>query len=300
MPTPHFSSPYNFGAIPKQLSDYKSSKIVILPVPYDATTSYKSGTRDGPGAIISASRSMELFDEETNVNISDIGLCTLDELDVVVDPEKMADRVYQTCQHLLNDSKTIVMLGGEHSLSFGYARALIEKYPKMSVLHIDAHSDLAFDNGGTKYDHGCVARRISELCPIVQVGIRSISREDIDYAKQKGIRIFYASDITHDKGNNWIAKVTSQLTDDVYVTIDVDALDISIMPSVGTPEPGGIQWYQLLELLKQTCANKNIIGFDVVELCPIPGNVAPDFAAAKIVKKLIAYAFAKKSNNKFK
>lgn len=296
MSTPHFSSPYNFGGVPKQLSDYKSCKVVILPVPYDATTSYKSGTRDGPSAIISASRSMELFDEETGSNITDIGICTLDELDVVVDPEKMVERIYQTCQHLLNDDKVVVMLGGEHSLSFGYAKALAEKYPKMSVLHIDAHSDLASDNGGTRYDHGCVARRISELCPIVQVGVRSISKEDIDYAEQKGIKIFYASDIAHQNDNDWIHKAVSHLTDDVYVTIDVDALDISIMPSVGTPEPGGLQWYQLLELLKQASANKNIIGFDVVELCPIPGNVAPDFAAAKIVKKLIAYAFGKKSN----
>lgn len=294
MPTPHFSSPYNFGAIPRQLSEYNKSKIAILPVPYDATTSYKSGTRHGPQAIIDASRSMELFDEETNANISSFGICTLDELDVVVDPEKMTHRVYETCRQLLNDGKMIIMLGGEHSLSFGVVKALNEKHSLMSVLQVDAHSDLAFENGGTKFDHGCVARRISEICPLVQVGTRSIAPEDIEYAGQKGIRIFYASEIAKSADSSWIEEIVSKLSDNVYVTIDVDGLDPSVMPSVGTPEPGGLQWYQLLELLKKVAAKKNIIGFDVVELCPLPGNIAPDFTAAKLVKKLIAYSFAGK------
>ena len=298
MPTPHFSSPYNFGSIPRQLSEYNKSRIVILPVPYDATTSYKSGTRHGPQAIIDASRSMELFDEETNTNISNFGICTLDELDVVVDPEKMVHRVYETYQHLINDGKIVVMLGGEHSLSFGSIKALIEKHPNISVLQIDAHCDLAFDNGSTKFDHGCVARRISELCPIVQVGIRSVAPEDLEYAGQKGISIFYASEIASSGDSSWMDEAVSKLSDDVYITIDVDGLDPSIMPSVGTPEPGGLQWYQLLGLLKKVSENKNILGFDVVELCPLPGNIAPDFAAAKLVKKLIAYSFAGKSKEK--
>ena len=280
MPTPHFSSPYNFGSIPRQLSEYNKSRIVILPVPYDATTSYKSGTRHGPQAIIDASRSMELFDEETNTNISNFGICTLDELDVVVDPEKMVHRVYETYQHLINDDKIVVMLGGEHSLSFGSIKALIEKHPNISVLQIDAHCDLAFDNGSTKFDHGCVARRISELCPIVQVGIRSVAPEDLEYAGQKGIRMFYASEIASSSDSSWMDEAVSKLSDDVYITIDVDGLDPSIMPSVGTPEPGGLQWYQLLGMLKKVSENKNILGFDVVELCPLPGNIAPDFAAA--------------------
>ena len=288
MSTPHFSSPFNFGAIPQQLSEYKKSKIVILSVPYDATTSYKSGTRNGPNAIISASRNMELFDEETNLNISDIGICTLEELDVVTDPEKMLQRVYETCQHLVSEDKTIVMIGGEHSLSLATVKALKEKHNNISVLHIDAHSDMAFEYKGSKFSHGCVARRISEICPIVQVGVRSISTDDIEYANQKGIRIFYALEIANSKDNRWINEVMSSLTDDIYVTIDIDALDISIMPSVGTPEPGGLQWYQLLDLLKQLGEKKNVLGFDVMELCPIPNNVAPDFATAKLIKKFIA------------
>lgn len=293
MSTPHFSSPYNFGAIPRQLSEYSKSKIAILPVPYDATTSYKSGTRHGPRAIIEASRSMELFDEETNINISDIGICTLDELDVVVDPERMAQRVYETCQQLANDGKIAVMLGGEHSLSCGPVRALAEKYPGMSVLHIDAHSDMAFDEKGSKFGHGCVGRRVSELCPIVQVGVRSISREETEYINKHGIKVFQAFEITNNTDKIWIDEVISKLSNEVYVTIDLDAFDTSIMPSVGTPEPGGLGWYQLLKLLKNVSERKDILGFDVMELCPMPGNTAPDFTAAKLIKKLIAYSFAK-------
>ena len=293
MSTPHFSSPYNFGAIPRELSEYKKCKITILPVPYDGTTSYRSGTREGPQAIINASRSMELYDEETGINVSNIGICTLDELDIVIHPEKMVERVYETRKQLIEDGKKMIMLGGEHSLSSAPVRALKEKYPNLSALHIDAHSDMAYENGGSLYDHGCVARRISEIVPVVQVGIRSIAPEDIEHAKEKGIRIFYAMEIAKSRDSSWMDEVLSKLTDDVYITFDLDALDISIMPSTGTPEPGGLQWYQTLELLKKIGEKKNVVGIDFMELRPLPDNVAPDFAAAKLVKKSIAYFWGK-------
>ncbi len=293
MSTPHFSSPYNFGAIPRELSDYKKCRIVILPVPYDGTTSYRSGTREGPQAIINASRSMELFDEETGINVGDAGICTLDELDVVIHPEKMVERVYEACQALVRDDKRIIMLGGEHSLSSAPVRALKEKYPNLSALHIDAHSDMAYENGGSMHDHGCVARRISEMVPLVQVGIRSIAKEDIEYAAEKGIRIFYGMEVGAGD-DSWMDEAISRLTDDVYITFDLDALDISIMPATGTPEPGGLQWYQTLKLLRKICEKKNVVGIDFMELRPLPDNVAPDFAAAKLVKKFIAYAWVKK------
>lgn len=244
-------------------------------------------------AIIAASRSMELFDEETNLNISDIGLCTLDELDIVVDPAKMVERVYETYQQLINDDKKVVMTGGEHSLSLGAVKALKEKYPNLSVLHIDAHSDMAFDEKGSKFGHGCVGRRISEICPIVQVGVRSISREEAEYTNKHGIKAFHAFEITSSIDKIWMNEVASKLSNDVYVTVDLDALDTSLMPSVGTPEPGGLGWYQLLELLKKVGERKNVLGFDIMELCPVPGNIAPDFTAAKLIKKMIAYSFAK-------
>lgn len=293
MSTPHFSSPFNFGAIPRELTDYKKCPIVILPVPYDGTTSYRSGTREGPQAIINASRSMELYDEETGINVGNAGICTLDELDVVIHPEKMVERVYETCQQLVRDGKKIIMLGGEHSLSSAPVRALKEKYPNLSALHIDAHSDMAYENGGSMHDHGCVARRISEMVPLVQVGIRSIAAEDIEYASQKNIRIFYGMEIAKSPDTKWMDEVLSKLTDDVYITFDLDALDISIMPSTGTPEPGGLLWYQTLDLLKKIGEKKNVVGIDFMELRPLPDNVAPDFAAAKLVKKSIAYFWGK-------
>ncbi len=295
MSTPHFSSPYNFGAIPRELSDYRKCGIVILPVPYDGTTSYRSGTREGPQAIINASRSMELFDEETGFNVGDAGICTLDELDVVIHPEKMVERVYEACQALVRDDKRIIMLGGEHSLSSAPVKALKEKYPALSALHIDAHSDMAYENGGSLYDHGCVARRISEMVPLVQVGIRSIAREDIEYTNEKGVRVFYGMDVATARDDSWMDEAVSGLTDDVYITFDLDALDISIMPATGTPEPGGLQWYQTLKLLRKICEKKNVVGIDFMELRPLPDNVAPDFAAAKLVKKFIAYAWAKEN-----
>ncbi len=284
----HFSNPFAFGAIPRELSEYKKSKVVILPVPYDGTTSYKPGARDGPSAIISASRSMELYDEESGKNFSELGICTLDELEVVVNPESMVNRVYESVSHLISENKFVVMLGGEHSLTFGAVKALHEKHAAMSVLHLDAHSDLRFENGGSKFDHGCVARRIFELnVPVVQAGIRSISDEEAEFIRKSGHKVIFGEQIAEDGA--WMDEAIGLLSDDVYVTIDLDALDPGIMPSVGTPEPGGIGWYPLLKFMKKLSEKKRIIGFDIMELSPQPGNVAPDFTAAKLTYKLIGY-----------
>lgn len=286
---PHFSSPYNFGALPREMSDYKKSKVVVLPVPYDATTSYRSGTRSGPEAIISASMALETHDEDSGRDFSALGICTLDEMDIVVEPEAMMNRVYEAVQQLLRDGKFVVMLGGEHSLSFGAARAFREKYPDLSVLHIDAHADMRDEHSGTKFSHGCVARRISEICPVVQVGIRSLSHEEAEFIKGSGHKVVYAREIAESKDDNWMDGAISSLSKDVYVTFDLDALDHGIMPSVGNPEPGGLQWYPVLSFLKRLSGKRNIVGFDMMELSPIPGNVAPDFASAKLVYKLMGY-----------
>ncbi|MBI2133875.1 agmatinase [Candidatus Woesearchaeota archaeon] len=283
---PHFSSPFNFGAIPRQLSGYEKSRIVILPVPYDATTSFKPGARDGPSAIISASRSMELFDLESGKNLSELGICTLDELDILVDPEKMASRVCEAVMQLLHDKKFVVMLGGEHSLSIGSVRAFKDSYPGLSVLHLDAHADLRDENGGSRFDHGCAARRISEICPVVQAGIRSLSKEEADFIKESKQRIFFAKDMA--ENDSWMDEAISALGDEVYVTLDLDVLDPGIMPSVGTPEPGGLGWYPLLAFLKRVSGKKKVVGFDVVELSP-QKNVSSDFLAAKLVYKMMGY-----------
>ena len=286
--TPHFSIPNTFGAIPYELADYSKSKIVILPVPYDGTTSYRPGARNGPGAIITASKALELYDSELNKNFSE-GICTLDELEVVNSSELMNKRVYEAAKQLIEDGKTIVTIGGEHSISSAVVKALIEKHENLSVLQIDAHADLRDINGEDKYDHGCVARRIIELCPIVEIGVRSLGEEEANFIREKSVPVFWASDLDDD---SWMEEAIGKLSDVVYVTIDMDCLDPSIMPSVGTPEPGGLKWYQLLRFMKKLSNTKRVIGFDVVELSPQPGNVAPDFLAAKLIYKLIGYFFS--------
>lgn len=282
--------PNNFAEIPDSLSNYNKSKVVILPFPYEKTTCYVKGTKKGPEAIIKASSEMELFDEELG-NIFEIGICTLTNLKVNLKPESMVGVVYKHIKGLLDGNKFIVTLGGEHSITIGIVKAFKEKYADLSVLQIDAHSDLREDFEGTKYSHACTMKRVLELCPIVPVGIRSLSYEESEFIKEKKLKVFWAKEII--KNDKWFDETISKLTKNVYITIDLDAFDPSIMPSVGTPEPGGLNYYQMLRFLKRVCNERNVVGFDVVELCPNPSNVAPDFAAARIIYKLIGYKFNK-------
>ena len=288
----HFYFPFNFGALPHELSGYETSKVVILPVPYDATTSYKPGTRDGPHAIIDASRFVEFYDEEAKKNFSEIGICTMDEMEIVDDPKGTIDRVYEAVKSMLEDGKSVVTLGGEHSLTSGAVRAFKEKYPDLSVLHVDAHADMADLNGESKWDHGCVARRVFEICPVVLAGIRSLDREQAEFIEKEKIPTFMAHDIFN-SDDSWMDEAISKLSDTVYLTIDLDALDPSIMPSVGTPVPGGFQWFNLLKFLRKLAKSKKVVGFDVMEHMPIPQMHSPDFTAAKLVYKLIGEFFCK-------
>jgi len=290
----NYFSLFNFGGLPAQYSVYKNSKVVILPVPYEGTTSYKAGTREGPNAIINASRNLELFDLELRQEICKIGIHTLSEIKLLKDPERMTQRVCGIAKELLQDDKFIVLLGGEHSLTIGMVYALIEKHPNLSVLQFDAHTDLRDKYQGTKYNHACVMRRISELCPFTQIGIRSMSREEASFLQAKNLEPFNANNFSIDR----IEEVTSELSQDVYITIDLDVLDPSIMPAVGSPEPGGLYWYDFLSLLWQVIEKKNIVSFDVVELCPISNNIAPDFLAAKLIYKLIGYIFHEELKSK--
>ena len=288
---PHFYFPFNFGALPQELTDYDKSPVVILPVPYDKTTSYKSGTRDGPKAIIDASRYIEFYDEEAKKNFSEDGICTLDELEIVDDSKKMVERVYEATKVLVNEEKKFVMIGGEHSLTSGAVRAFKEKYEGLSVLHVDAHADMADLNGENKWSHACVARRVYELCPIVLVGVRSLSEEQAGFIKEEKIPVFWAHETLQD--TEWMDEAISKLSDVVYLTIDLDAFDPSIMPSVGTPQPGGFDWYTLLTFLRKLAEQKKVVGFDVMEFMPLQGVHAPDFTAAKLIYKLIGAFFSK-------
>lgn len=277
------SESFNFGGMANQ--SYNKAKIVIFPVPYDSTTYYKSGTKDGPQTIIDASRHMELYDIDFKKSIKETDIFTLESLDPSKNfPKETIIRIRDVIDRILEDKKIPLMIGGEHSITTGPVLALKNKGFNFSVLQIDAHSDLRDEFQGTKYHHGCVMRRVRNLNPsVVQVGIRSMSQEESDYIGNKKINnIFYYPDFPIDK-------IISSLKENIYITFDLDALDPSIMPSVGTPEPGGINWQEALTLIERVSKERKIIGADVVELCPIPGFLAPDFLTAKLIYKIINY-----------
>ncbi len=286
----------SFGGLEEEYSSFKKSKIAIMQVPYDKTATYIKGTKHAPRAIIDASAYLERFDDELNQETFKIGIHTMDSLSVEnLPPEEMAARVNASTSELLKAGKFPVILGGEHSVSIGAVKAFKEVYPNLSVLQLDAHYDLRNEYFGSKFNHGCVARRICEICPVVQVGMRSLSREEKDFltgqanGKVKTVSVYDILEMPM-----WKDTVSNNLTKDVYVTIDMDVFDPSIVPAVGTPEPGGIGWYETLDLLKEIAKDKRIVGFDVVELCPIKGQVASDFLAAKLVYRLLGYIFIKK------
>lgn len=288
--------PKNFYGLSEEFSIYEKSKVVVLPVPCDVTRTWLTGenwkrmdSSKGPTAIIQASMNMELYDTESGKTTAEIGIHTLPEIKVK-DIETTINKIEQQISAQLDKNKFAVMLGGEHAITTGAVRAYKKKFPGMSVLQLDAHSDLREDfEGGGKYSHAAVMSRVRELCPAVQVGIRSMSDEEAEKIKKAKLDIFYAKDIYDN--DNWMDKAISKLTNDVYITIDLDCFDPSIMPSTGTPEPGGLGWYQVLKFLKKVSEKKKIIGFDVVELAPNKDNVAPDFMAAKLIYKLLGFIF---------
>jgi agmatinase len=283
-----FSPLQSFAGLMSPYADLQTAKVVILPVPYDGTTEWHSGTREGPQAIIDASQYLEFYDVELNREIYKVGIHTLPKVQPLLNsPEEMIDRVYRIAVELAKQDKFLVMFGGEHSLSLGMVQALKEKNKEICVLQLDAHTDLRDEYLGTKYSHACVMRRVFELCPIVQVGIRSLSREEQKFLTQNNISFFSA---TSSSALASPEEITASLHDNVYVSIDLDVFDPSIMPAVGTPEPGGMQWHEVLNLLRTVALHKNVIGFDLVELCPKEGPASCAFLAAKLAYKLIGYA----------
>jgi agmatinase len=277
----------NFGDLPEECSTLEQAEIVILPVPYDRTSTWVKGADKGPQAIIEASGNMELYDIEMDSEVYRKGIFTAEPTGQKELPENMVSQVRENVAHYIDNGKFVVVVGGEHSVSIGSVMAHVEKNNDMTVLQLDAHCDLRDKYEGSGYNHACVMARITELCPIVQVGIRSMDiSEKGSFDKS---RIFFAEDIRRDKG--WVDKVVSKLSGKVYITIDLDVFDPSIMPSTGTPEPGGLLWYDVLDLLKAVFEDKAVLGFDVVELCPDERNKAPDFLAAKLIYKLLSYKF---------
>ncbi len=283
---------YNFLGLPSEFSDFDKSEFVILPVPYEQTTTYQVGTKQAPQAIIAASQEVETFDEELKFEACKAGICTLDYMEIPASGQQgMLEKVYQATKRLINKGKKVVMVGGEHTISIGAVKAFKEKYPNLSVLQMDAHADLRDTYQENRFSHASVMRRIGELSHFVGVGIRNLSQEEHEFIQQNKTDVFFAQDMRN--CDRWREKVLDKLGSDVYLTFDLDMFDPSIMPAVGTPEPGGLLWYETLDFLKELTYEKNLVGFDVVELCPIPGLVAPDFLAAKLIYKIIGYIVEK-------
>jgi agmatinase len=283
----------NFLGLAPEFSRLEKSEFVILPVPYEETTTYQTGTKNAPAAILAASQEVETFDEELEFEAYQAGICTLDQMEVTASgPEKMIKRVHRAIGELMNKEKRVGMLGGEHTISIGAVEAFKEMFPRLSVLQMDAHADLRDSYQDNRYSHACVMRRIAELTGFVGLGIRNLSREEYEFIQHNQDKVFLAKEMRAD--NRWKEKVLEKLGPDVYLTLDLDVLDPSIMPAVGTPEPGGLLWHETLDFLKKLVDRKNIVGFDVVELCPIPGFVAPDFLAARLIYKIITYMVDKR------
>jgi len=284
-----FLPPRVFAGLPPPYSDLEKAKVVILPVPYDGTTEWRSGTRDGPQAIIDASQYLEFYDLELDQETYKAGIHTLPQVEPLMSgPEAMIKKVYDITNGLVQKEKFVVMLGGEHSLTLGAVRAFKEAFPRLSVLQLDAHTDLRDKYLGTKYGQACVMRRVFELCPIVQAGVRSLSWEEKQFLVQNHLSPFYFSDSISSKAS--IERIMNSLSSEVYVTIDVDVLDPSIMPAVGTPEPNGMQWQPILDIIKAVALHKHVVGFDLMEFCPREGPLACAFLIAKLAYKFIGYA----------
>jgi len=278
----------NFGGIEEKYEALEGAAFVVVPVPYDLTTTYQGGARKGPAAILEASCNMELYDEEIEAETYRAGIHTMEPLEAVASgPEGMLGRIEEAVTGIFELGKIPVMLGGEHSITLGAVRAARKRYPKFSVLHLDAHADMRISYQGTPYSHACIGRRMIELCPVVQAGIRSMSVEEADFLRRRKLPSCSAAAIRRDRA--WVGKLIRHLTRDVYITVDLDAFDPAVMPATGTPEPGGMLWHDMLDLLREVCRKKNVIGFDLVELAPIPGMVAPDFLAARLAYRMMGY-----------
>jgi agmatinase len=285
----------NFLALPKEWSDPDRSKVVILPIPYEHTTSYGKGTASGPEAILEASGSVELYDEELDSEIFRLtgGIATLEPMKFTLVDEAAVDAVKAQVGILVSRGKTVVSIGGEHTIAIGAARAYSEHVPDLSVLQLDAHSDLRDKYEGNRYSHGSVMARIHEFNGnIVQLGIRSQCAEEAAFIREQQIETFFDFGIRQGKyGNEWQERVISSLKKNVYITIDCDFFDPGLMPAVGTPEPGGFGWHETISFLSLLSGKRKIVGFDVNELSPVPGLTHPQFMAARLIYKLIGYIF---------
>jgi len=285
--------PFRFGGLEDELARYETARAVVLPIPLERTTSYARGTRKGPAAILEASRNMETYDEELQIETcQQVGIATLEEMDTEnASLEQVLAHIHTAVLGVLEDGKLPVLLGGEHSLTPPAVSAAAKKFPDLTVLQIDAHADLRESYLGNPNSHACALRRVLDVCPAVQVGIRSLSKEEAADIPRLRTKIFWARDIAGRAPSEWADEVVAALSPNVYLTIDLDGFDPAILPATGTPEPGGLNWEQVTGLVRAVARQRRIVALDVVELLPTPGLHASDFLAAKLIYRILGYVF---------
>ena len=278
-----------FGDFTPEEMRYEGAEIAILPVPYDGTSTWIKGADRGPEALLDASYNLEFYDIETATEVYRRGIATLEPVVEASSPEAMADEVERRMTAILDDGKFPVLIGGEHSVSIGAFRAMARRYPNLTILQLDAHSDMRDEYEGSPCNHACVMARAKELTPnITQVGIRSTAREELHNIDPK--RTFHAYRIAED--SEWVERVSAQLGEEVYITIDLDVFDPSVLPSTGTPEPGGLHYREVMGLLRRVIREHRVVGLDVVELCPNSAAKASDFLAAKLIYQFLSELYA--------
>ena len=280
----------NFLDTPPEENDPESARVFVIPVPYDSTTSFRGGAREGPDAIIKASRLLEDYDHELGRDVSIVGIHTTPEIAPDVSgPEAMVERIRRAVSSAASHGKLVALLGGEHTIAIGAVQAFKERHDDLSVLYLDAHADLRDEYMGARWGHACVARRICEVAPIVQVGVRSLSEEENDFIQSQGIPVYFWR--SGSSGVEDIAQsVRDQLTRHVYISIDMDVFDPAVVSAVGTPEPGGMLWHEVTSLLRTVAESREIVGFDISELSPPEGPTAGAFTAARLAYKLMGYS----------
>ena len=276
-----------YAGIPQELAKLEQAKIVLIPVPYDGTSTWQKGADKGPKAFLEASENMELYDIETRTEVYQQGVFLADPITENQSPEAAVDAVHQITKKYIKKNKFVTIFGGEHSISIGTIRAFNEMYPNLTVLHIDAQADLRKSYEGSTCNHACAVYEASQNTNLIQVGIRSMDIMEKTVMDEE--KTYFAHDMAID--DSWMEAAIDQMTDNVFITFDLDAFDPSILPSTGTPEPGGLLWYETLDFLKQIFEEKNVVGFDIVELCPNKEEKSSDFLAAKLYYKMLSYKF---------
>lgn len=287
----------HYAGIETEAGNYENARVLLTSIPYDGTSTWGKGADKGFEAFMFATDNMEIYDIETDTEPYEIGVCIQEEITEKSSAAAMFEAVYHRTKEDLKSGKVLTAFGGEHSVSIGIIKAHYEHYENLTVLQMDAHTDLRPEYHGTPYNHACAVYDASKNCNLIQVGIRSMDSSELEHLNKS--KTYFAENIMDN--DYWMEEAINKMTDTVYITFDLDCFDSSLMPSTGTPEPGGMQWYQVLEFLRKVFRRKNVVGFDIVELAPNPHNGAPDFLAAKLYYKMLAYRFeselTKISNN---